>query len=90
MYYSNSINKGNKMIVVKSRNWYRVSDQSEKGITVIFFDRYEDKLIADKEFETTNTINLIYKDEMVAAMWNLTADDFRSAFAKLTEETGNA
>jgi hypothetical protein len=99
MYYLNSITKGNKMKVEKapydyehSSYAYQVVIRTDKGLVIIWFTDITDRRVDfDPDHGAMNCIFLRdAADRMITALWDTQADEFRAAFAKLTEETDNA
>jgi hypothetical protein len=71
---------------------YSAVIRTDKGLIVIWFTSVEDRTVGfHPDIGPMNCIFLCHKDEhIITGLWDTQADEFRAAFAKLTEETDNA
>ena len=74
-----------------AENAYSVVIKADKGLVLIWFTSFTDRMVDfNSDIGSMNCVFLLGKDKfIITALWDTQADDFRSAFAKLTEETDN-
>ena len=80
------------MKIEKVNNQYSVVIRTDKGLIIIWFTDITDRQTeVDPDFGAMNCVFL--RDEnrkMITVLWDTQAEEFRAAFAKLTEDTDNA